>query len=842
MPERLLQTSFNAGEFAPVARDRADLAAYFQGADVLENLFPLVEGAVRRRPGFELIGEVKNHADRVRLLDFSRSTEDAVLVEAGPNYFRYWDGGGMTRLMNGLAIVETATPYDAARLPQLYWAQSADVMFITVDAADLEPRALRRFSDTNWSLIAYPAKFGPFLPRNIAGGTLTPSAVAGTITVTASGPFFQAGHVGARFRLFEPGLGIPYEKWLPEASVSVGDRREFAGNVYESQNTGTTSNQPPVHEAGDVADRASGAGVIVWRYLHDLSGSLRITAVASAVSASAVVEEERLPSNGPTANWAEGAFSGVQGFPRIVGVYEQRLFFASTLSQPDTIFLSRTEGYNADEADFKQSRGNDQVDDDHAIVRTLADNEVNTPAWAIIYEQLILGTSRGLIRIAGPSLDEPITPAGASARRVPGSKPAGRGVLPVVADDAILYASIGARRLYEYLPGNPVRTLNIRASHIGRSPIAELAWCGEPWNRLFALDKAGRLWACCYERTEGVVAWSRLRLGGAFQGGPPIVESIRRVKDENEIDRLCIAVKRTIGGATRRTIERLTLDFEHDRLLADQAVMMDAAVRFDFWNATAATVTVTASANALRGAAVTVAASSGTPFAGKAGAEFRVRKISAPAREDDADGELRMTIATVTGGGTGATATLLNDVDEDNRLINAALTQWGFPSASLTGLALFNGETLAVIGDGMEFGTAVVNAGAVTLAEPVMRAAVGFAAPFRGRSLPLLRQIEGGTSRGRRLAIKRATLSFYETGDEAAQVRVIEDGAERLATVAGGRIESDLVTAAPPLRDFIEEMDLETFAGREVQLEVTGDGVLPVTVRSIAVEYENETA
>ena len=104
---------------------------------------------------------------------------------------------------------------------------------------------------------------------------------------------------------------------------------------------------------------------------------------------------------------------------------------------------------------------------------------------------------------------------------------------------------------------------------LGRSPIAELAWCGEPWNRLFALDKAGRLWACCYERNEGVVAWSRLRLGGAFQGGPPVVESIRRVKDENEIDRLCVAVKRTIGGATRRTIERLSLDFEHDRLLAD---------------------------------------------------------------------------------------------------------------------------------------------------------------------------------------------------------------------------------------------------------------------------------
>ncbi len=840
MPDRIVQTAFNGGEFGPLARDRADLDAYFQGAEILENLFPLVEGAIRRRPGFELVAEVKNHADRVRLLDFVKSNEDAVLIEAGPIYFRYYGGGGMARIMDGITIVETATPYDAATLETLYWSQSADVLFITTTLATIAPRALRRFSDINWSLIEYPTKFGPFLARNDAGGTLNPSGVTGSISIVASGPLFAAGHVGARFRFWQPGLGIPYQKWLPEKAVTLNDLWEFAGNVYLALNTGTTSNQPPVHESGTVADRASGAGVISWTYQHDLSGSAVITSVVDAVTANATVEE-RLPTDLATANWAEGAFSGVQGFPRLVGVYEQRLFFASTLSQPDTLFLSRTEGYNANEADFKPSKGNDQVDDDHAIVRTLADNEVNTPAWAIADEQLILGTARGLIRIAGPSLDEAITPNGASARRIPGSKPAGRGVLPVTADDAILYVSIGARRLYEYLPGNPVRTLNIRASHVGASPIRQMTWCGEPWSRLFALDAAGALWCLVYERTEGVIAWSRVIVGGAFEGGPPIVESVRRVKDDTGLDRLCIAVKRTIGGATRRTIERLGVDYMADRMLADQAVMMDAAVKFDFWNAGAATVTVTAAGGAGAGDAATIAASSGTPFAGRAGQEFRVRKISAPARKDDATGVLRLTIVTVTGGGTGATATLLDDPDEEERLLNAPLTQWGFPSATLTGLALFNGETLAVQADGMDFGLFAVSAGAMTLDEPVMRAAVGFAAPFRGRSLPLFRQIEGGTSRGRKLAIERATASFYETGDQAAKVGVIEDGEVRTMDPAGGRTDQDFMTAAAPLRSFVQSLDLANFGGTEVQVEVSGDGVLPVTLRSIAVEYSHET-
>lgn len=844
MGERLLQTSFNAGEFSPLARDRTDLAAYFQGAEILENLIPLVEGAARRRSGTRFVAELKNSANAARLIGFGKSSEDTILIEAGPAYFRYFDGAAMTAIESGGSPLETVTPYDAAALPFLYWSQGADVMFITTTLATIAPRALRRFSDTSWSLVLYDVKAGPFLARNESGLTLTASAVSGAITITASSALFAAGHVGARLRLWEPGLGVPYEKWLPEKAVAADDLREYSGNIYKSHNTDTTSNQPPVHEDGLVEDRKpTGGNVVVWEYLHDLSGSAKITLFNSETSVNATVEE-RLPHSSPeaiaaTKNWALGAFSDVEGWPRLVGLYEGRLFFVSTLSQPDTIFLSRIEGFNAASVDFKQSRGNDTVEDDHAIVRTLNDNEVNIPAFAVVHEQLTLGTARGLLRIAGPSVDEPMTPAGATSRRIPGTKPAGP-LRPVIADDALLYGSVGGRRIYEYLQGNPVRTLNARASHVGLSPIVRQAWCGEPWSRLFVLCADGRLWVCVYERAESVIAWARVRIGGSYLGGPAVVEEILSLKDGAGEDRLILIVKRTIGGATRRTIERLREDFQSERDLQDEAGFSDCSTRFNFWNATATTVTVAAAPGASAGAAATLAASSGTPFFGKEGAEFRVRKVSVPPRADDAAGVLSMTIGTVTGGGTGASATLLTDPDEEERLINSPLTQWGFPTDQLTGLSLWEGEEFAVQADGMDFGKFTVAGGAIALDEKVMRAYVGYEAPFRGRSLPLLRQIEGGTSRGKKLAMRRAVASVYETGDGTASIRAIVDGEDMAGAILLGRQEDDLVGAAPPLRTMIDAVDLTTFAGDEVQIEVYGAGVLPATLRSISVDYENE--
>ncbi|MGL9734736.1 MAG: hypothetical protein ACR5LF_00275 [Symbiopectobacterium sp.] len=54
----------------------------------------------------------------------------------------------------------------------------------------------------------YEAADGPFNTLNVTGTSLKPSATTGEITLTASSPLFQSGHVGALFRLESSGQTV----------------------------------------------------------------------------------------------------------------------------------------------------------------------------------------------------------------------------------------------------------------------------------------------------------------------------------------------------------------------------------------------------------------------------------------------------------------------------------------------------------------------------------------------------------------------------------------------------------------------------------------------------------
>ena len=87
-----------------------------------------------------------------------------------------------------------------------------------------------------------------------------------------------------------------------------------------------------------------------WEYRHDDTGYVKITGYTNATTVTATVKEDDggisvLPaqvvgSSNATAKWSLGSFSTTTGFPRAIGFYEERLYFASTTSQPQTIFGS----------------------------------------------------------------------------------------------------------------------------------------------------------------------------------------------------------------------------------------------------------------------------------------------------------------------------------------------------------------------------------------------------------------------------------------------------------------------------------------------------------------------
>ena len=60
---------------------------------------------------------------------------------------------------------------------------------------------LTRFDHTDWTIADSELNDGPWLEKN-DDITFTPSATSGSVTVTASADFFDAGHVGGLIKLF----------------------------------------------------------------------------------------------------------------------------------------------------------------------------------------------------------------------------------------------------------------------------------------------------------------------------------------------------------------------------------------------------------------------------------------------------------------------------------------------------------------------------------------------------------------------------------------------------------------------------------------------------------------
>lgn len=145
--------------------------------------------------------------DTVRMMPFIFSSSIAYPVEFGQEYARfYFDGEPL--LGAGEVHVEIATPYQSSDLLKIQTEQSADVMWMV--HPDHPQAKLSRTTPTTFTLEDIVFDRGPFIERNdIANDdgvtmnvNVTGAGEAGILT--RSSGTFQAGHVGAIFKLTHP--------------------------------------------------------------------------------------------------------------------------------------------------------------------------------------------------------------------------------------------------------------------------------------------------------------------------------------------------------------------------------------------------------------------------------------------------------------------------------------------------------------------------------------------------------------------------------------------------------------------------------------------------------------
>lgn len=831
---RVLQSDLSAGELGRALAARHDLEVRFQGVETASNFRPMVEGGATKRAGAEFLGAIADAANPAALVPFVVGRDAAFQLEFGNLTLRIRDRTTGDWLEDGGGVIELATPYAAADLDGLYYAQSADVMVFTHADRDQPMKALKRFSNTNWQLDDYEPRDGPFLAENTSNTTLTfPARNGSGLTCAASGNVFSADMVGGLLLVRPPVASLSpadvserASLWQADKSYSANDYVINEGRVYTTLANGTSGNYAPIHDKGTAWD-----GGMAWNFVHDGYGVARITGYTSATQVTVDIEWP-MPTLLATTKWSEGAFSPKRGYPAVCVFHQERFWVFNTPAQPDTAHASRSSDYDPDGAGFRTETAWGVVSDDDAISATLADGEVNPIVGAISADHLYVFTEKSLKRITGPSPDEAITVSARLAREVSTFACRPR-VRPVKAQNSVLYASADGRLLYEYptLEGPP-RDLTVRAPHVGGSPLKQLQWLEFPAHAVYVVREDGRLYSFIFNRQEGIAAWAPVDLGGNFNGAHPVVESISVIPGDDDRDELWMIVKRTVNGSTRRDVERLVREWDGERDRRDEQRYLDGHITVDLWNAdTGKTITVTLdSAGADQpGDFVTLEASGHTPFsAGQVGDEVWLRKTSAPVLSTDEPGPLRAKITAFTDGDT-VTAELQSSAPAG--LLGVALTEWAFAADTVTGLSHLEGEAVHVMADGAHMGPFTVSGGQITLDRPSARHFAGYLYEARIVSLPLEVGAQVGNGMGALKHVEEITVSVMDAlGGRVGKKGEAADQMTPLRT----RASADPVGRPPAPWTGQQTVAFDASWARELSIDLVHDSPAAFTLRGLA--------
>ena len=287
-----IQTNFSTGELDPLLRARVDLEAYNNAVEEATNVVVQPQGGMRRRPGLKYLLSLPNAgsesaANGVRLVPFEFSTSDSYMLCFTHNRMHVFRNGAQILDINGgsLDYLDTSSVgLTGARLGTINWTQSADTLIVV--HPDINPvKIVRGATNSDWtaSTITFDAipKYAFTASFSNPAGTLTPSAVSGKITLTAStGTPFSAGSVGQ------------YVNATPQGRAKIVK--------YTSATVVDAITEFPFFNTSAIA---SGS----WEY-----------------------------ESGYEAVWSAG-----RGYPRSVIFHEGRLFFGGSKTRPSTVWGSK---------------------------------------------------------------------------------------------------------------------------------------------------------------------------------------------------------------------------------------------------------------------------------------------------------------------------------------------------------------------------------------------------------------------------------------------------------------------------------------------------------------------
>ena len=773
-------TNFTGGELSPRLDGRNDLTKYSSGCKTLENFIVYPHGAAARRSGTTFVAEVADSDNKTRLIPFEFSTTQTYMLEFSNLKIRvYKDDGsvlesdktisaitkanpgvitcsshgyltgdeivitsivGMTELNNKRFLVvkidgntfslknkddvainttnfttyssagtmnkvfEIATPYTTAQLFDIKFAQSADVMYITHPSHEVEK--LSRTGHTAWTLTDVDFTKGPMQDANTTTTTLNPgqSAVGTSIALVAS------------------------------ATTGIN----------------------------------SGSGFLatdVGRFVFLSGGYAKITGVTNTTNAvvSIVVA---LSGASATADWRLGAFSDTTGHPSCVTFFEQRLVFAGTTNQPQTIFFSRSGDYENMDANLGGT-----VADDDAIIYTIASNQVNAIRFMTATRTLILGTAGGEFTVSGGGTDSAVTPTNILIKKQ--SNHGAANVDAIAVGNATLFLQRAKRKVRELaynfdVDGYIAPDMTILAEHITESGITQMSYQQEPNQIIWGVRDDGELIGLTYQREQQVTAWHRHIFGGRFGNATITVTDYANIANGTRVVLTkSDGTKTTFTSATSATSGKFHTTSSNNQTATNLKTLIDANSNF---TATVASNVVTITETSpLSTGFLTIKSVDDTTRLTTTNQGKAVCESVSVIPTDDSEYQTWVIVKRTINGITRRFVEFINTFDfteTDNTTFNfldSALVYSGSAVTTISGLDHLEGQTVGILANGATHPDKTVSSGSITLDRSSTNVKVGLAYNSILQTMRIDAGSQNGTSQGKTKRIYEITIRLFES-------------------------------------------------------------------------------
>lgn len=507
----LIKNNFSSGEINPVLNTRTEVSLYQNGAKTLENVIPLVEGGVKKRGGtnFKLIG---SEMEFIRLITFAPSAKTPYLLVFGVSKIK---------VINAITyelVTELITPYSSAEIiHDIQFATSAYSMYLV--HPNFAPRLIKTdkdFSSWEFSVVAFDVPPMTSTPeaRNAA---LTPDAkdVGATVTLRATN----------------------YAAWVETSQYFTGDRVTHASKTWEAKRDNV--NVTPV-AGDDWLEITSGNAVFTTADVGSVvsinSGLIRVTSFVDGFTVRGrILKKLESVIQAIALSWtiSKGAFNAENGYPRCVIFYKQRLVFANTSAQPNTVWFSRVGAFGnfletTDDGDaFSVAPASDRSDAINYLVQTSGGVAALTGT-----AEFFIRSSAGAISPTSVEIkDDSFYGAFADFR-------------PVRAGKEVLFNQRGGMRIraltYRYeIDGLDSSDISISSKHIPAEHGAyiEAAYQQEPHSIIWIVLEDGSCASLTINREQDVVSWARHNTFGT-------VVSIESIPTFAGYDRIAMLVNR----------------------------------------------------------------------------------------------------------------------------------------------------------------------------------------------------------------------------------------------------------------------------------------------------------